>query len=82
MLQVLLPQPEERTRAEKILSAYGPTPGFLVQLAGIGLDTTQSPPVRQMSWVFARQLLFWGDRGEDEKGVVKGMLLGGLKVRC
>lgn len=78
---VLLPQPDERTRAEKLLGAYGPSPGFLVQLAGVGLDTTQSMPVRQMSWVFARQLLLWGDRGEDEKGAVKRMLLGGLEVR-
>ena len=45
----------------------------MVQLAGVGLDTTQSMPVRQMSWVFARQLLLWGDRGEDEKGAVKRM---------
>ncbi len=79
---VLLPQPEERTRAEKLLKAYGASPGFLLQLAGVGLDTTQPVPVRQMSWVFARQLLLWGDRGEDEKGAVKRMLLGGLEVRC
>lgn len=79
---VLLPQPDERTRAEKLLSEYGRSPGFLLQLAGVGLDATQSVPVRQMSWVFARQLLFWGDRGEDEKGAVKKMLLGGIEVRC
>lgn len=81
LTSVLSPQPEERTHAEQLLSTYGSTPGLLVQLVRIGLDTTQSTPVRQMGLVVARKQLRWEDRGQDEQCAVKHMLLDGLKVR-